>query len=266
MAGNTQTSIPQNLTFTTGVVALVVGVLNPPNSAQTVWDAGVGMTYASMTTVVTGSPASFTILLEGTYDGNTWTTLATTTAVSGETQYATGLVPFTNLRARCTAVNGGSSPTVSVYATASPVPFTNTGGGTAPGTTVIQGVGGNKTPWSVASTSLAPSVAGAGSTGAAPTAGTSITTATAGATGTYLVEFAGGFGATAESTQLDNIGIKINTTFKTAIPLANLANTMSQPYIVYFNLTAADQVSVYVINNGSAGSIYKGFISITQVA
>jgi len=109
------------------------------------------------------------------------------------------------------------------------------------------------------------SVAGAGSTAAAPTAGTSITTATAAGAGIYQVQFAGGFGATAESTQLDNIGIKINTTFQTAIPLANIANTMSQPYKIYFNLAAGDQVSVYVINNASAGAIYKGFISITQV-
>lgn len=109
------------------------------------------------------------------------------------------------------------------------------------------------------------SVAGAGSTAATPTAGTSITTATAVATGIYKVDFAGGFGATAETTQLDNIGIKINTTFQTAIPLANVVNTMSQPYSVYLSLAAADQVSVYVINNASTGSIYKGFISITQV-
>lgn len=109
------------------------------------------------------------------------------------------------------------------------------------------------------------SLAGAGSTGAAPTGGTSITTATAANTGTYLVQFAGGFGATAESTALDNIGLKIGATFFTAIPLANLANTMSQPYTIYLKLNATQQVSVYVINNASAGSIYKGYISITQV-
>ena len=109
------------------------------------------------------------------------------------------------------------------------------------------------------------SIAGAGSTTAAPTAGTSITTATAVGAGIYLVQFAGGFGATAESTQLDNIGIKIGAAFQTAIPLANLANTMSQPYKVFFNLADGDMVSVYVINNASAGAIYKGFISITQV-
>lgn len=139
MAGNTGTSTQENQTFTTGVVSLATGVLNPANSAQTVWDCGVGMTYASITTVVTGSPASFTILLEGTYDGTNWSTLATCTNTAGETQYSTGLVPFTNLRARCTAVSGGTSPTVDVFATASQFPITNTGGGTSPATTVNQG-------------------------------------------------------------------------------------------------------------------------------
>jgi len=132
MAGNTGASLQENQTFTTGVVSLATGVLNPTNSAQSVWDCGVGMTYASITTVVTGSPASFTILLEGTYDGSTWTTLATCTNTAGETQFSSGLIPFTNLRARCTAVSGGTSPTVNVFATASQTPFTATSGGTSP--------------------------------------------------------------------------------------------------------------------------------------
>lgn len=141
MAGNTGTSVQTNETFYTSPVPIVVGVLNPANSPQSVWDCGVGMNYASMTTVVTGSPVSFTILLEGTYDGVNWTTLATTTNVAGETQYATGLIPFTNLRARCTAVSGGTSPTVNVVATASQTPITQNIGGTQPALTVSQGSG-----------------------------------------------------------------------------------------------------------------------------
>jgi len=158
VASNSSASITENQTFTTGVVSLVVGVLNPANSPQTVWDCGVGMTYAMVTTVVTGAPASFTILLEGTYDGATWTTLATTTLVAGETQFSTGLVPFTNLRARCTAVSGGTAPTVNVYATASQYPIVSTGGGTAPATTVNQGTSNTAlTPgWRVAEGSVNP--------------------------------------------------------------------------------------------------------------
>lgn len=136
MAGNTNATIQSNQTFTTGVVSLASGVLNPANSPQNVWDCGVGMTYASITTAITGSPASFTILLEGTYDGTTWATLATCSNTAGETQFSTGLVPFTNLRARCTAVSGGTSPTVNVFATASQTPFSATSGGASPATPV----------------------------------------------------------------------------------------------------------------------------------
>lgn len=151
MAGNTVSTVQSNETFTTGAVPIVVGVLNPTNSAQTVWDCGVGMNYAEMTTTVTGSPASFTILLEGTYDGTNWNTLATTTNTSGETQYSNGLTPFTNLRARCTAVSGGSSPTVNVFATASQTPLVQNTSGTLPSSTVAQGGGSLSEPgWLVA--------------------------------------------------------------------------------------------------------------------
>lgn len=136
MAGNTGATVQSNQTFTTGVVSLASGVLNPANSPQSVWDCGVGMTYASITTAITGSPASFTILLEGTYDGTNWTTLATCNNTAGETQYSTGIIPFTNLRARCTAVSGGTAPTVNVYATASQTPNAATSGGTTPTTPV----------------------------------------------------------------------------------------------------------------------------------
>jgi hypothetical protein len=151
VAGNTTTTVQSNQTFYTGTVPIVQGVLNPANSPQTVWDCGVGMNYAEMTTVVTGSPVSFTILLEGTYDGTNWSTIATTTNVGGETTYGNGLIPFTNLRARCTAVSGGSSPTVSVVATASQTPLVQNTSGTLPSTQVAQGGGSLSEPgWLVA--------------------------------------------------------------------------------------------------------------------
>lgn len=161
MPGNTAASVQSNQTFYTSPVPIAVGVLNPANSPQTVWDCGVGMTYAAMTTVVTGSPASFTIVLEGTYDGSNWTTLATTTNVAGETQFSNGTIPFTNLRARCTAVSGGTSPTVNVVATASQTPFTQTTGGALPGTVVNQGATnlGLQTGWPVAVGAVSPTVA-----------------------------------------------------------------------------------------------------------
>lgn len=243
-------------------VSLVTGIVPNGNGLSGPFLLGLGntaYTEAAMTTVVTGAPASCSIQLQGSMDGTNWVTLATSTSTTGDTiQVAAGATAqFNALRANVSAVSGGTSPTIAIVLSA----FASLQGSVV----VVQGAGNANSPWRVTATVLAPSVAGAGSTAAAPTAGTSITTATAGATGTYLVEFAGGFGATAENTQLDNIGVKVNATFKTAIPLANVANTMSQPYIIYLSLTAADQVSVYVINNGSAGSIYKGFISITQV-
>lgn len=151
MAGNTVTTVQSNQTFYTSPVPLAVGVLNPANSPQAVWDCGVGMNYAEMTTVVTGSPASFTILLEGTYDGVAWSTIATTTNTSGETTYGNGLTPFTNLRARCTAISGGTSPTVNVVATASQTPLVQNSSGTLPSSTVAQGGGSLSEPgWLVA--------------------------------------------------------------------------------------------------------------------
>lgn len=151
MATNTGSSVISNQTFITSVVSVLVGVLNPPNSPQTTWDCGVGMNYAAMTTQFPSAPGTVTILLEGTYDGSTWFTLATTTSVSGETQYSNGLLPFTNLRARCTAVTGGSSPTVNVFVTASQTPMVGNTSGTIPNTTVAQGSGTLSEPgWLVA--------------------------------------------------------------------------------------------------------------------
>lgn len=134
MATNTNTSVQSNVTFTTGVVTLAVGVLNPPNSPQTVWDCGVGMQYASMTTVITGAPSVCQIVLEGSYDGSTWTIIATGNSTTGDTEIlSSGSVFFTNLRARAVTVTGGSSPTVNVFVTASQTPMTvTTSNGTLP--------------------------------------------------------------------------------------------------------------------------------------
>ena len=134
MVANTNNSTPSNVTFTTGVVTLAVGVLNPPNSPQTVWDCGVGFNYAAMTTVITGAPSACQIVLEGTYDGSTWTIIATGNSTTGDTEIlSSGSVFFTNLRARAVTVTGGTSPTVNVFVTASQTPMTvTTTSGTLP--------------------------------------------------------------------------------------------------------------------------------------
>lgn len=244
-----------NVSASNVAVALTTGVVQRGDgiSGDFNFDLGPGTAFSSaaMTTTVTGSPVSVVAQLQGSMDGVNWTVLATSTSTTGDTQFSNLTAQFNVLRVNISATSGGTNPKIALALTA--FSAATAGGGTS------------TNPTRTTDTVLAPSVAGAGSTAAAPTAGTSITTATAVNAGTYKIQFAGGFGATAESTQLDNIGVKINATFKTAIPLANLANTMSQPYTVWYTLAASDQVSVYVINNGSAGSIYKGFISITQV-
>lgn len=118
MPGNTNTANSPNLAFTTGVVNLTSSStvpLNPVNTANYIWDCGVPYVFVSMTTLITGAPASDTVVLEGTLDGSTWVVLATSTSTTGDTQFATGGVPFTNLRARCSAVSGGTSPTINVF-------------------------------------------------------------------------------------------------------------------------------------------------------
>lgn len=260
MAGNTGASIQENQTFTTGVVTIAVGVLNPANSAQSVWDAGVGMTYASMTTVVTGSPTSFTILLEGTYDGLNWTTLATTTNVSGETQYATGLIPFTNLRARCTAVSGGTSPTVNVFATASQYPITNTGGGASPATTVNQGTSNTSlaTGWRVAEGSV---VAGTHFTAQAATnTGTVVDMGASCQSVTWQVVASAGTTAGA----VTFLGSLDNTTFSpltTAVLLGGTSGNSMTGGILSF--TAAGNALVNLGSNLSAIRYFRADVTTT---
>lgn len=127
---------PANLLFYTGTVSLstatqgnVAGLLNPTNTDQAIWDCASAYQCASITTVVTGAPASTTVVLEGTLDGTNWFTVATSTNVGSSpvTNYGSAMQPFTSLRARCTAVSGGTSPTISVAAVAyqNPPPITS---------------------------------------------------------------------------------------------------------------------------------------------
>lgn len=255
MPSNTTTSVQSNETFSTSPVAIAVGTLN-----TTSWNTGVAMNYAEVTTIVTGSPASFTILLEGSLDGQTWTTLVTLNSTSGETQWTTGSQQFLALRARCTAVAGGTSPTVNVYVTTSQTPFQITSGGTAPASRVSV-VG------AVDSTQVVNRYASTGKNGTqtAPTAGTAIVTL-----GLfdfyYEVQVIVGFGATAESTALDNMDFRVNGSTVTALSVANAANTQSQKYIFYVNPGGANNISVNAVANASGGSVYKATIIATRLS
>lgn len=256
MPSNTTTSVQSNETFSTSAVSLAVGTLN-----TTAWNTGVAMNYAEVSTIVTGSPASFTILLEGSLDGQTWTTLATLNNTAGEIQWSTGSTQFLSLRARCTAVAGGTAPTVNVYVTTSQTPFQISTGGTAPASrvTVVGAVDTTQVVNRYASTTAS------GTTGAAPTAGTAI--ATLGVFDFYYqVDVSVGFGGTAEATTADNFVLKAGATTIGTIACANVANTLGRIQTFYVSPGGTVNLTVNVGGtNGSAGSIYKAMIVATRL-
>lgn len=96
---------------------LVVGANGLPDptglGTYLLLDVPYTSTVSSLTTLITGAPASCTIVLEGAMDGATWTTLATSTSTTGDTQFSNG-VPFNVLRARVSAVSGGTAPKIAV--------------------------------------------------------------------------------------------------------------------------------------------------------
>jgi hypothetical protein len=219
------------------------------------------MNYAEVSTIVTGSPSSFTILVEGSLDGQTWVTLVTLNNVAGETQWSTGSVQFLSLRARCTAVSGGTAPTVNVYVTTSQTPFQISSGGTAPASrvTVVGAVDTTQVVNRYASTSAR------GTTGAAPTAGTAIATLAV-FDFYYRVDVVVGFGGTAEGTTIDNFVLNSNGVAIATLSAVNAANTQSPIYTFYVNPGGSVNLTVNVGGtNGSAGSIYKAMIIATRL-
>jgi hypothetical protein len=102
----------------------------------------------------------------------------------------------------------------------------------------------------------------------APGAGAGIVSLTAAETGYYQVDVTVGFGATAESTALDNFEFLNNgaTNGNGMLAVANVANTMSPPYRIYAQITAGQNFSINAIVAGSAGSIYKAAIMATRIA
>lgn len=63
--------------------------------------------------IVTGSPASVTVNLEGTIDGSNWFTLDSSTTTTSEMRHVVNK-PVTQIRANLATLTGGSSPTVTV--------------------------------------------------------------------------------------------------------------------------------------------------------
>jgi hypothetical protein len=71
--------------------------------------SGVGSGYL-IAAPTSGAPTAATVVLQGSLDGVSWVALPAPTAVGG------GLVKYTQVRLNCTALTGGTSPTI--YATA----------------------------------------------------------------------------------------------------------------------------------------------------
>lgn len=81
----------------------------------------------------------------------------------------------------------------------------------------------------------------------------------------YEVDVIVGFGATAETTAIDNFQLKHGTTVVATLPVANVANSQSQTYRLYVNPGGTDtDLTVRAVAAGSAGSVYKATIIITR--
>lgn len=93
--------VPWSLKYTSLAAATATGA-----GAQ--MDASGSRTY-TLDVRTTGSPASFTVALEGTLDGTNWTSIGTT-STTGRTRFADS--PVKTIRANLTALSGGTSPTV----------------------------------------------------------------------------------------------------------------------------------------------------------
>jgi hypothetical protein len=106
----------------------------------------------------------------------------------------------------------------------------------------------------------------ASGTATAPVAGTAIATLAIATAGYYKVLVSAGFGGTAESTALDNMQVKNGATVIGPVSVQNFANTISQPYEFWLNVTGAGNITVNAIAGASAGAAYKATIIATRVA
>jgi hypothetical protein len=80
-------------------------------SAGATVDLGYARGTHTMQTKSTGTPATVSITLQGSLDGSTWATLATSTSTTGDMQQAVDK-PVRYLRANLGTLTGGTTPTV----------------------------------------------------------------------------------------------------------------------------------------------------------
>lgn len=108
---------------------------------------------------------------------------------------------------------------------------------------------------------------GIGNSTAAPATNSTLATVTVASAGYYRVRATYGYGATAESTAVDNFKLAINAGTLTNLiaPIAN-ANTLYPPVEFWLPLNAADVVKLMTDGSaGSAGSLYKGFLVVDRM-
>lgn len=98
----------------------------------------------------------------------------------------------------------------------------------------------------------------------APGAGSAICTLTTPPAGYYQVQVIVGFGATAESTAVDNFKFENSGSVVATCPVTNAANTQST-YTYYVTVTSGNlTVNANVV--ASASSVYKATINATRIA
>lgn len=97
----------------------VITLLNAATStgAGTAADLDFVRGTFTMATVVTGAPSAVSVTLQGSLDGVTFQTLATSTSTTGDQQWQVDK-PQRYLRANLATLTGGTSPTVTVRAAA----------------------------------------------------------------------------------------------------------------------------------------------------
>lgn len=102
----------------------------------------------------------------------------------------------------------------------------------------------------------------------APANGNAVVNLVIPATGYYQVDVYVGFGATAETTAIDNFIFKNNgvTMGNSICPCPNVANAQSPKYTFFVNGVSGQSLSINTGASSSAGSIYKGSIAATRIA
>lgn len=102
----------------------------------------------------------------------------------------------------------------------------------------------------------------------APVAFTPVATVTVANAGFYRIKCSYGYGGTAETATADNFQLVVQATAVTNLPATvSNTNTLFPVQEVFKKLNAGDQVKINSgATNGSAGSVYKAFLTVDRLA